>query len=161
MANRWENDGNRGRLYILGLQITRNTDCGHGIKRCLLLGRKAMTNLDRIFKSRDITLPTMVCIIKVVVFPGAIYGCESWMIKKSEGQRIDVFELWCWGRFLRVPWTTRRSSQSIPKEINYEYSVEELMLTLKLQSFGHLMQKVDSLEKTLMLRKTKGRRRRG
>ena len=161
MANRWENDGNRGRLYILGLQITGNTDCGHGIKRCLLLGRKAMTNLDRILKSRDITLPTMVCIIKVVVFPGAIYGCESWMIKKSEGQRIDAFELWCWGRFLRVPWTTRRSSQSIPKEINYEYLLEELMLKLKLQSFGHLMQKADSLEKTLMLRKTKGRRRRG
>ena len=120
-----------------------------------------MTNLDRILKSRDITLPTMVCIIKVVVFPGAIYGCESWMIKKSEGQRIDAFELWCWGRFLRVPWTTRRSSQSIPKEINYEYLLEELMLKLKLQSFGHLMQKADSLEKTLMLRKTKGRRRRG
>ena len=129
--------------------------------RCLLLGRKAMTNLDSILKSRDITLPTKVHIVKAMVFPVAMYGCESWTIKKAECRRIDAFELWCWRRLLRVPWTARRSSQSILKEINPEYSLEGLMLKLKFQYFGHLMWRANSLEKTLMLGKIEGRRRRG
>ena len=124
--------------------------------RCLLLGRKAMTNLDSILKSRDIPLPTKVCLVKAIVFPVVMYGCESWTIKKTEGQRIDAFELWCWGRLLRVPWTARRSNQSLLKEISPEYSLEGQMLKLKLQYFGHLMQRADSFEKTLMLGKIEG-----
>ena len=131
------------------------------LKRCVLLGRKAMTNLDSILKSRDISLPTKVHLIKAMVFPIVMYGCESWTIKKSEHQRIDAFELWCWRRLLRVPWTTRRSNQSILKEISPEYSLEGLMLKLKLQYFGHLMRRTDSFEKTLILGKIEGRRRRG
>ena len=131
------------------------------MKRHLLLGRKAMTNLDSILKSRDITLPTKVRLDKAMVFPVVMYGCESWTIKKAERGRIDAFELWCWRRLLRVPWTARRSNQSILKEISHEYSLEGLMLKLKLQSFGHLIWRTDSLEKTLMLGKIEGRRRRG
>ena len=127
--------------------------CNHEIKRCSLLGRKAMNNIDSIFKSRDITLPTKVHLVKAMVFPVVMYGCESWTVKKADRRRIDAFELWCWRRLLRVPWTERRSNQSILKEINPEYSLEGLMLKLKLQHFGHLMQRTDSLEKTLMLRK--------
>ena len=133
----------------------------HEIKRHLLLGRKTMTNLDSILKSRDITLPTKVHLVKAVVFPGVMYGSESWTIKKAECQRINAFELWCWRRLLRVSWTARRSNQSILKEISPEYSLEGLMLKLKLQHFGHLMRRTDSLEKTLMLGKIEGRRRRG
>ena len=129
--------------------------------RCLLLGRKAMTNLDNILKSRDITLPTKVHLVKAMAFPVVMYGFESWTIKKAECQRIDVFELWCWGRLLRVPWTARRSNQSILKEISPEYSLEGLMLKLKLQYFGHLMRRTDSLEKPLLLGKIEGRRKRG
>ena len=136
-------------------------DSGHEIKRHLLLGRKAMTNVDSILKSRDITLPTKVYIVKAMVFPTVMYRCESWTIKMTEYQRIDVFELWCWRRLLRVLWSARRSNHSIVKEIHPEYSLEGLMLKLKLQYFDHLMRRVDSLEKTLMLRKTEGRRRRG
>ena len=136
-----------------GFKITAGGDCSHEIKRHLLLGRKATNNLDSILKSRDITLLVKVPIVKVM------YGCESWTIKKAEHQRIDAFELWCWRRFLRVPWTARISNQSILKDINPEYSLEELMLKLKLQYFGHLMRRTDSLEKTLMLGKTEGRRR--
>ena len=148
---------------FLGSKITVDGDCSHEIKRCLLLGRKAMTNLDSILKSRDITLPTNVHLVKAMVFPGVMYGCESWTIKKAEHQKIDAFELWCWRRLLRVPWTARRSNQSILKEISPEYSLEGLMLKLKmkLQYFGHVMQKTDSFEKTLMLGKIEGRRRRG
>jgi len=131
------------------------------IKRCLLLGRKAMTNLESILKSRGITLPTKVRIVKAMVFPVVTYGCESWTIKNAEHWRIDAFELWCWRRLLRVPWTARRSNQSIQKEINPEYSLEGLMLKLKLQYFGHMIQRADSLEKTLMLVKIEGKRRRG
>ena len=131
------------------------------IKRCLLLGRKAMTNLDSILKSSDITLPTKVCLVKVTVFPVVMYGCESWTIKKTEWQRIDAFELCCWRRLLRVPWTARRSNQSILKEISLGCSLEGLMLKLKLQYFGHLMRRTDSFEETLMLGKIEGRRRRG
>ena len=131
------------------------------IKRHLLLGRKVMTNLDSIFKSRDIALPTKVRLVKAVVFPLVMYGCESWTVKKAERQRTDVFELWCWRRLLRVPWTARRSNQSILKEINPGIFLEGMMLKLKLQYFGHLMRRVDSLEKTLMLGGTGGRRRRG
>ena len=130
-------------------------------KRRLLLGRKATTNLDSVLKSRDIILPTKVHLAKAMVFPVVMYGCESWTIKKSERQKIDVFELWCWRRLLRVPWTARRSNQSTLKEINPEYSLEGLMLKLKLQHFGHLMQRTDSLEKTLMLGKIEDKRRRG
>ena len=129
--------------------------------RCLLLGRKVMTNLDSILKSRDITLPTKVCQAKAMVSPVVMYGCESWTIKKAEHQRIDAFELWCWRRLLRVPWTARRSNQPILKEISHEYSLEGLMLKLKVQSFGHVIQRTDSLEKTLMLGKAEDRRRRG
>ena len=135
-------------------------DYSHGIKRRLLLGRKVMTNLDSLLKSRDITLPTKVCLVKAMVFPVVMYGCESWTTNKAERQRIDAFKLWCWRRLLRVPWTARRSNQSILKEISPEYSLERLMLKLKLQYFGHLMGKADSFEKTLMLGKIDGRRRR-
>ena len=131
------------------------------IKRCLLLRRKAMTNLDSILKRRDVTLPTKVCLVKAVVFPVVMYRCESWTIKKAEHRRIDAFELWCWRRLFRVPWTARRSSQSMLKEISPEYSLEGLMLKLKLQYFGRLMWRTDSLEKTLLLGKIEGRRRRG
>ena len=139
MVNRWGNSGNSVRLYFLGLQITSDGDCSHEIKRHLLLGRKVMTNLDSIFKSRDITLPTKVCLVRAMVFPVDMYGYESWTIKKAECRRIDVFELWCWRRLLRVPWTARRSNQSILKEISPGGSLEGLMLKLKLQYFGHLM----------------------
>ena len=147
-------------FIFLGSKITADGDRSHEIKRHLLLGRKAMTNLDSIFKSRDITLPTKVCLVKAMVFPVVMYGCEGWTINKAEHQRTDAFELWCWRRLLRVPWTARRSNQSILKEISPEYSLEGLMLKPMLQSFGHLMQRSDSLEKTLMLGKIKGRRRR-
>ena len=143
-----------------GSQITADGDCSHEIKRHLLLGRKVMANLDQL-KSRDITLPTNVHLVKGMVFPVVMYGCESWTIKKSECQKIDAFELWCWRRLLRVPWTTERSNQSILKAISPEYSLEGLMLKRKLQYFGHLMQRMGSLEKTLMLGKTEGRRRKG
>ena len=146
---------------FLGSKITADGDCSHEIKRCLLLGRKAMTNLDSILKSRDITLPTKVRLVKAMVYPVVMYGCESWTTKKAECQRIDAFELWCWRRLLRVPWTARNSNQSILKEISPEISLEGLMLKLKLQYFGHLMQRVDSLEKTLMLRGIGGRWRWG
>ena len=141
-------------------KITADGDCSHEIKRLLLLGRKAMTNLDNILKSRDITLPTKVHIVKAMVFPVVMYGCESLTIKKAERQRTGVFELWCWRRLLRVPWTARRSNQSILEEISPEYSLEELMLKLRLQYFGHLIRRANLLEKTLMLGKIEGRRRR-
>ena len=144
-----------------GSKITADGDCSHEIKRYFLLGRKVMTNLDSILKSRDITLPTKVRLVKAMVFPVVMYGYESWTIKKAEHRRIDAFELWCWRRLLRVPWTARRFNQSILKEINSEYSLEGLMLKLKLQYFGHLMQRTDSLQKTLMLGKSEGGRRRG
>ena len=147
-------------FIFLGSKITTDGDCSHEIKRRLLLGRKAMTNLDSILKTRDITLLTKVRLVKAMVFPVVMYGCENWTIKKAECQRIDASELWCWRRLLRVPWTARRSNQSILKEICPEYSLEGLMLKLKLQYFGHLMQ-TDSLEKTLMLGKIAGWRRRG
>ena len=138
-------------FIFLGSKITSDGDCSHEIKRCLLLGRKVMTNLDSILKSRDITLPTKVRLVKAMVFLVVMYGCESWTVKKAERQRIDAFELWCWRRLLRVPWTARRSNQSILKEISPGCSLEGLMLKLKLQYFGHLMWRVDSLEKTLIL----------
>ena len=161
MANRWGNRGNSGWLYFLGSKITADGDCSHEIKRCLLLGRKAMTNLGSILQSRYITLLTQVFIVKAMIFPVVMYGCESWTIKKVEHWRIDTFELWCWRRLLRVPWTSRRSNQSILKEISLEYSLEGLMVKLKLQYFGYLMWRTESLGKTLMLGKTEGRRRRG
>ena len=149
------------RGFILGgSKITADSDCSHEIKRHLLLGSKVMTNLDSILKSRDITLPTKVCLVKAMVFPIVTYGCESRTIKKADRRRIDAFELWYWRKLLRVPWTARRSMQSILKEINPEYSLERLMLKLKFQYFGHLMWRADSLEKTLMLGKIEGRRRR-
>ena len=158
----WQKNGNGDRIYFLGLQNHwMVSDCSHEITRCLLLGRKAMTNLDSILKSRDITLPTKVHLVKALVFPVVMYGCESWTVKKAERWRIDAFELWYWRRLLRVPWTARRSSQSILKEIGPEYSLEGLILKLKLQYFSHLMQRTESLEKTLMLEKIKGRRKRG
>ena len=144
-----------------GSKITADGDCSHEIKRRLLLGRKVMTNLDSILKSRDITLSTKVHLVKAVVFPVVMYGCESWTVKKAERRRIDAFELWCWSRLLRVPWTARRSNQSIVKEISPGCSLEGLMLKLKLQYFGYLMRRADSSEKTLMLGKIEGRRRRG
>jgi len=148
--------------FILGgSKITADGDWSHEIKRCFFLGRKAMTSLDSILKSRDITLPTKVRLVKALVFPVVMYGCESWTIKKAECRRIDAFELWYWRRLLRVPWTARRSNQSNLKEISPEYSLEGLMLKLKLQYFGHLMERTDSLEKTLMLGKIEGRRRSG
>ena len=146
-------------LFWGGSKTTADGDCSHEIKRRLLLGRKVMTNLDSILKSRDITLPTKVCLVKAMVFPVVMYGYESWTIKKAERQRTDAFELWCWRRLLRIPWTARRSNQSILKEISPEYSLEGLMLKLKLQYFGHLMWRTDSLEKTLMLGKIEGGRR--
>ena len=161
----WEIDGETVETvsdFILGgSKITADGDCSHEIKRRLLLGRKVMTNLDSIFKSRDITLPTKVRLAKSMVFPVVRYGCKSWTVKKAERQRIDAFELWCWRRLLRVPWTARRSNQSILKEISPGISLEGMMLKLKLQYFGHLMRRVDSLEKTLMLGGIGGRRRRG
>ena len=157
----WQIDGETVPDYFGGSKITADGDCSHEIQRRLLLGRKVMTNLDSILKSRDITLLTKVHLVKAMVFPAVVYGCESWSIKKAEHQRIDAFELWYWRRLLRVPWTARRSSQSILKEISPEYSLEELMLKLKLQYFGHLMQRTDSFEKTLMLGKIEGRRKRG
>ena len=144
-------------FLFLGSKITVGGDCSHEIRRHLLPGRKAMTNPDSVLKSRDITLATKLCIVKAMVFP-VMLGCESWTVKKAEHQRIDAFKLWCWRRLLRVPWTARRSNQSILKEINPEYSLEGLMLKLKLQYFGHLMQTADSLEKSLMLGKTEGRK---
>ena len=144
-----------------GSKITAGGDCSHEIKRCLLLGRKVMTNVDRILKSRDITLPTKVRLVKAMVFPVVMYGCESWTVKKTERRRIDALDLWCWRRLLRVPWTARRSNQSILKKISPGFSLEGMILRLKLQYFGHLMQRVDSLEKTLMLGGIGGRRRRG
>ena len=159
MANRWETMETVTNFIFLGSKITPYGDCSHEIKRCLLLGRKAMADLDSVLKSRDITLPTKVRLVKAMVFPVAMYGCESWAIKKAEHRSTDAFELWCWRRLLRVPWTARRSNQSILKEISPEYSLEELML--KLQYFGHLMGKADSFEKTLMPGKIEGRRRRG
>ena len=161
----WQKDGatmETVRDFIfLGSKITEDGDCSHEIKRRLLLGRKDTNNLDSILQSRDITLPTKVHLVKAMVFPVVMYGCESWTIKKAKHQRIDAFELWCWRRLLRVPWTTRTSNQSILKEISPEYSLEGLMLKLKLQYFGHLMRRTDSFEKTLMLGKIEGRRRRG
>ena len=148
-------------LFLGGSQITADGDCSHEIKRRLLLARKVMTNLDSIFKSRDITLPTKVRLVKAIVFPVVMYGCESWTVKKAQRWRIDAFEVWCWRRLLRVPWTARRSYQSILKEISSGISLEGMMLKLKLQYFGHVMRRVDSLEKTLMLGGIGGRRRRG
>ena len=148
-------------LFWGGSKITADGDCSHEIKKWSLLGRKAMTNLDSELKSRDITFLTKVHLVKAMVFPVVMYGCESWTIKKAEHRRTDAFELWCWRRLLRVLWTARRSNQSIPKEISPEYSLEGLMLKLKLQYFGHLMWRADSLEKILMLGKFEGRRRRG
>ena len=161
----WQIDGETVETvsdFILGgSKTTADGDYSHEIKRHLLLGRKVMTNLDSILKSRDITLPTKVRPVKVMVFPVVMYGCESWTVKKAECRRIDAFELWCWRRLLRVPWTARSSNQSILKEISPEYSLEGLMLKLKLQYFGHLTRRVDSLEKTLMLEEIGGRRRKG
>ena len=154
------NNGNSEKPLWGGSKITADGDCSHEIKRCLLLGRKAMTNLDSILKSRDITLLTKFCLVKAMIFPVFMYACESWTIKKAECQRIDAFELWCWRRLLRVPWTARISNHSILKEISPEYSLEGLILKLKLQYFGHLMPRTNSLEKTLMLGKIEGRRRR-
>ena len=145
---------------FLGSKITADGDCSNEMKTCLLLGRKVMTNLDSILKSRDITLPTKVCLVKAMVFTVVMYGCESWTIKKAEC-RIDAFELWCWRRLLRVPWTARKSNQSILKETSPGCSLEGLMLKLKLQYFGHLMRRANSFEKTLMLGKIEGKRRRG
>ena len=160
MANRWGNSGNSGWLFLGGSKITADGDCSHEIKRRLLLGRKVMTNLDSIFKSRDITLPTKVRLVKAMVFPVVMCGCESWTMRKAECRRIDAFELWCCRRFLRVPWTARRSNKSILK-ISPGCSLEGLILKLKLQYFGHLMWRTDSFEKTLMLGKIEGRKRRG
>ena len=165
MANWWGNNRNSF-IFItdfisLGSRVTADGDCSHEIKRCLLLGRKAMTNLDSILKSRDFTLSTKVCLVKAMVFPVVMYRCESWTIKKAEHRRTDALELWCWRRLLRVPWTARRSNQSTLKEISPGCSLEGLMLKLKPQYFGHLMWRSDSLEKTLMLGKIEGRRRRG
>ena len=161
----WEIDGETvetvSDFIFLGSKITAYGDCSHEIKRHLLLGRKVMTNLDKILKSRDITLPTKVHLVKAVVFPVVMSGCESWAIKKAERWRIDAFGLWCWRRLLKIPWTARTSNQSILKEINPGCSLKGLMLKLKLQYFGHLIWRADSFEKTLMLRKIEGRRRRG
>ena len=158
----WPTDGETVADFIFwGSKITADVDCSHEIKRCLLRGRKVMTNLDSILKSRDTTLPTKVHLVKAMVFPVVVYGCESWTLNKAECRRIDAFELWCWRRLLRVPWTARRSNQSILKEISPGYSLVGLMLKLKLQYFGHLMQRTDSFEKTLMLGKIAGQRRRG
>ena len=157
----WETVETVADFIFPGSKITADGDCSHEIKRCLLLGRKVITNLDSILKSRDITLPTKVRLVKAMVFPVVMYGCDSWPIKKAEHRRIDAFELWCWRRLLRLPWTSRRSNQSILKEISPECLLEGLMLKLKLQYFGHLMRRADSFEKTLMLGKIEGGRRRG
>ena len=161
----WEIDGETvetvGDFTFLGSKITADGDCCSEIKRCLLLGRKVMRNLDSILKSRDITLPTEICLVQDMVFPVVMYGCESWTVKKAECQRIDAFELWCWRRLFRVPWTARRSNQSILEDISPGCSLEGLMLKLKLQYFGHLMRRADSFEKTVMLGKIEGRKRRG
>ena len=161
----WQIDGETmetiSDFIFLSSKVTAIGDCSHEIKRCLLLGRKARTNLDNMLKSRGITLPAKVHLVKAMVFPVVMYGCESWSLKETEHRRIDAFELWCWRRLLRVPWAARRYNQSILKEISPEYSLEELMLKLKLQYLGHLMRRADSLEKTLMLGKIEGRRRRG
>ena len=158
----WQIDGETVADFIWGgSKITADGDCSHEIKRRLLLGRKVMTNLDSTLKSKDITLPTKLHLVKAMVFPIVMYGCERWTIKEAERWRTDALELWCWRRLLRVPWTARRPNQSILKKISPEYSLEGLMLKRKLQYFGHLMQRTDSLEKTLMLGKTEGRRRRG
>ena len=157
----WQIDEETVADYFLGSKITADGGCSHEIKRHLLLGRKVMTNLDSILKSIDITLPTKVCLVKAMVFPVVMYGCESWTIKKAERLRIDALQLWCWRRPLRVPWTARRSNQSILKEISPGCSLEGLMLKLKLQYFGHLMQKTHSFEKTLMVGRIEGGRRRG
>ena len=159
MANYGETMETVTDFIFLGSEIIADGDSSHEIKKRLLLGRKAMTNLDNIFKSRDITLPTKVCIVKAMVFPVMMYGCESWTVKKAEHQRIDAFELWCWRRLLRVPWTARRSNQSVLKEISPEYSLGGLILKLKFQYFGHLMGRSDSFKKTLMLGKIEGGRR--
>ena len=159
MGNRWGNSGNSVRLYFFGLQIAADGDWSHEIKRHLLLGRKVMTNLESILKIRDITLATKVHLVKAMVFPVVMYGCESWTVKKAECRRLDAFELWCWRRLLRVPWTARRSIQSNLKDISPGCSLEGLMLKLKLQYFGHLMWRADSFEKTLMLGNIEGRRR--
>ena len=164
LATSWQIVGKQWKQWLtisLGSKITADGYCSHKIKRHLLLGRKAMTSLDSILKSRDITLLTKVCVVKAMVSPVVMYGCESWIIKKPEHQRIDAFKLWCWRRLLRVFWTARRSNQSILKEINPKYSLEGLILKLKLQYFGHLMRRADSLEKILMLGKIKERRRKG
>ena len=147
--------------FVLGSKITADGDCNHEIKRCLQLGRKAMTNLERVLQSRDITLPTKIHLVNAMVFPIVMYGCESWTVKKAECQRIDAFEPWYWRRLFRVPWTSGRPNQSILKEISPEYSLERLMLKLKLQYFSHLMRRTDLLENTLMLEKIEGKRRRG
>ena len=161
----WQIDGETvetvSDIIFLGSKITTDGDCSHEVKRRLLLGRKVLTNLDSIFKSRDITLPAKVHLVKVIVFPVFMYGCESWTIKKAARQRTDAYELWCWRRLLRDPWTAKRSKQSILQEISPGFSLEGLMLKLKLHYFGHLMQRADSFEKTLMLGKIEGRRRRG
>ena len=165
MANRWGKNGNSDKFYFLGLKITVDGDSSHKIKRCSLLGRKAMTNLDGLLKGRGITLPTNIHVVKATVFPVVMmweYRWDSWTLRKAECWRIDAFELWCWSRLFRVPWTTGRTNQSILKGINSEYSLEGLMLKLKLQYFDLLMQRrADSLEKTMMLGKIEGRRRRG
>ena len=162
MVNRWGSSGNSVRLYLFGgSKITADGDCSHEIKRHLLPGRKVMTNLNNMFKSRDITLPTKVRLVKAMVLPVVMYGCECCTVRKAECWRIYAFELWCWRRLFRVPWTARRSNQSILKEISPGCSLEEMMLKLKVQYFGHLMWRVDSLEKTLMLGGIGGRRRRG
>ena len=157
MGKKWK----QWQTISLGSKITADGNCSHEIKRCLLLERKAMTMLDSTLKSRDIILPTKLHLVKTMVFPVVMYGCESWTIKKAEHRRIDAFELWCWRKLLKVPWTARWSNQSILKEINPEYSLERLMLNLKVQYFGHLMWRTDSLEKTLILWKIEGRKRRG
>ena len=157
MANRCGNNGNSEKLYFGGSKITADADWSHEIKRHLVLGRKAMTKLDNILKSKDITLLTKAHLVKAMVFPVVMYGCESWTIKKAEHRRIDAFELWCWRKLLRVPWTARRSNQSVLKEISPGCSLEGLMLKLKLQYFGYLMRRADSFEKTLMLGKIEGR----
>ena len=164
-SNRWQIDGETMEtvtdFIFLGSKITADGDCSHDIKRCLLLGRKVMTNLDSVLKSKDITLPTKVSIVKAVVFPVVMYGCESWTVKKAECRRIHAFELWCLWRLLRVPWIARRLNQSFLKEISPEYSLEGVMLKLKLQYFAHLMGRTDWFENTLMLGKIEDRRRRG
>ena len=161
MANKWGNNGTVSDFILGGSKITADGDCSHEIKRRLPLGRKVMTNLDSILKSRDISLPTKVHLVKAMDFPVVMYECESWTIKKAECQRTDVFELWCLRRHLRVPWTARRSNQSILKEISPEYSLEGLMLRLKFQYCGHLKGRTDSLEKPLILGKIEGRTRKG